>query len=123
MSESLPTMTHVIRNGNGMAVTLLSLGGIIQHLTAPDRNGQYDDVVLGFETAEEYEGRHPYFGALIGRYGNRIAGGRFVLDEIEYRLARNAGSNHLHGGERGFDKVIDQTVSILNPDERSVRNN
>lgn len=88
-----------------MSVTVLSLGGIIQCLTAPDRDGHYDDVVLGFDAASDYENGHPCFGALIGRYGNRIAAGRFTIDGSEFLVACNDGANHLHGGYRGFDKV------------------
>ncbi len=98
-------MSQILQNKNGMSVTVLSLGGIIQCLTAPDRNGRYDDVVLGFDAARDYENDHPCFGALIGRYGNRIAGGRFTIDGSEFRVACNDGTNHLHGGYRGFDKV------------------
>lgn len=98
-------MEYTLRNRNGMAMSVLSLGGIIQRLTAPDRDGHYDDVVLGFDTEDDYLGGHPYFGALIGRYGNRIAGGRFSLDGSDYVLGCNDGANHLHGGHRGFDKV------------------
>lgn len=104
-------MSHVLRNKNGMSVSILPLGGIIQCLTAPDRDGRYDDVVLGFDAATDYENGHPCFGALIGRYGNRISAGRFTIDGHKYVVACNDGENHLHGGYRGFDKVnwsIDQ---------------
>jgi aldose 1-epimerase len=99
-------MIHTLQNSNGMTVSVLPLGGIIQGLTAPDRHGRYEDVVLGFDDEQDYEGEHPYFGALIGRYGNRIAGGRFALGDSEFVLARNLGEDHLHGGVRGFDKVV-----------------
>jgi len=88
-----------------MEVCVISLGGIIQKLTAPDRDGKYDDVVLGFDSVDRYSAEHPYFGALIGRYGNRIAAGRFSLDGSNYVLACNNGKHHLHGGLRGFDRV------------------
>ena len=74
-------------------------------LEVPDRAGRIADVTLGFDTLEGYLKGHPYFGALIGRYGNRIGKGRFVLGGTEYTLARNNGENHLHGGLKGFDKV------------------
>lgn len=99
-------MSHILRNRNGMELELLPLGGIIRRLTAPDRAGEYGDVVLGFERDEDYENEHPYFGALIGRYGNRIARGRFTLDGVDYVLDCNQGPNHLHGGQRGFDKAV-----------------
>jgi aldose 1-epimerase len=98
-------MDYTLRNSNGMTLSVLSLGGIIQRLTAPDRDGNFEDVVLGFDSENDYLGGHPYFGALIGRFGNRIAGGRFSLDGSDYVLGCNDGANHLHGGHRGFDKV------------------
>jgi len=88
-----------------MEVAIASFGGIIQKLTAADGQGRYEDVVLGFDSVDRYQDDHPYFGALIGRFGNRIAAGRFSLDGHDYALACNDGKNHLHGGLRGFDKV------------------
>jgi len=88
-----------------MEACVISLGGIVQKLTAPDRDGKYDDIVLGFDSVDRYSAEHPYFGALIGRYGNRIAAGRFSMDGSEYVLACNNSRHHLHGGLRGFDKV------------------
>lgn len=99
-------MTHLLKNRNGMTVGILPLGGIIQRLTAPDREGRYADVVLGFDSEDTYSGEHPCFGALIGRYGNRIANGRFSIDGNDYQLACNNGRHHLHGGHHGFDKVV-----------------
>jgi len=95
-----------LRNRAGMEVEVITLGGIITRWTAPDRNGEYRDVVLGFDSLEPYVTDNPFFGALVGRYGNRIAGGQFELDGQTYTLARNNGANHLHGGVRGFDKVL-----------------
>src|SRR5207248_3129551 len=88
--------------------TITNYGGIVVSLRVPDRAGKLDDVVLGFDTLDGYlaEPPPPYFGALIGRYGNRIAKGRFTLNGTEYKLAQNNGENHLHGGIRGFDKVV-----------------
>src|SRR4029079_13268053 len=82
------------------------LGGIVVSLKVPDKNGKFDDVVLGFNDLDSYLKPGPYFGALIGRYGNRIAKGRFTLNGVEYKLAVNNGENALHGGIRGFDKVM-----------------
>ncbi|MET9374751.1 aldose epimerase family protein [Streptomyces sp. NPDC002992] len=88
-------------------VRVLTYGGIVQSVETPDRDGVPGDVVLGFPDLEGYLKRpEPYFGALVGRYANRIAGGSFVLDGTTYRLARNGGPNCLHGGERGFDKRV-----------------
>lgn len=110
----------ILSNNNGMEVRIITYGGIITSWTAPDKNGGYKDIVLGYNTLAEYEAETPYFGALIGRYGNRIAKGKFSLDNQEYTLAVNNGVNHLHGGLKGFDKVIwdaktifsDSTVSL-----------
>lgn len=94
---------YTLTNEGGVEVRLTNYGGIVTHLMAPDREGQTDDVVLGFDSLPPYLGEHPYFGALIGRYGNRIAGGQFTLDGVEYSLATNNGPNSLHGGVEGFD--------------------
>src|SRR5207237_2890607 len=95
-----------LTNAQGTEVRITNYGGIITGIRVPDRNGELDDVVLGHETLEGYLHRSRYFGALIGRYSNRIARGRCVLDGVEYVLAVNNGRNHLHGGLRGFDKVV-----------------
>jgi aldose 1-epimerase len=98
---------YTLRNVNGMETKITNYGGIVVSLTAPDRNGAFADVVLGFNDLESYLTKNdPYLGALIGRYGNRIAKGRFKLNGVEYKLAVNNGENHLHGGSKGFDKVI-----------------
>jgi aldose 1-epimerase len=89
-----------------MEVRLTNFGGIVTSLFVPDHNGKMDDVVLGFDGLQNYTGVHPYFGCIVGRYANRIAGAKFVLDGITYRLAKNIGDNHLHGGLSGFDKKI-----------------
>jgi aldose 1-epimerase len=98
---------YTLKNANGMTVKIITRGGIITQLTAPDRNGVYEDIVLGYDSIGGYEDtKTPYFGALIGRYGNRIAKGKFSLDGKNYTLATNNIGNHLHGGIKGFDKVI-----------------
>ncbi|WP_241243798.1 aldose epimerase family protein [Flagellimonas beolgyonensis] len=93
-------------NAQGMEVDVITYGGIITRWTAPDKNGQYQDVVLGFEDLESYVEGNPFFGALVGRYANRIAKGTFTLEGETYTLALNDGENHLHGGNKGFDKVV-----------------
>jgi len=102
--ESVDLFT--LTNRNGMEARITNYGGIVTTLTAPDRNNKYADVVLGFNDLDSYLKGHPYFGALVGRYGNRIAKGRFTLNGVEYKLAVNNGENHLHGGIKGFDKVV-----------------
>lgn len=97
---------YTLKNRNGMEAKITNYGGIVVSLTAPDRNRKYTDVVLGFNDLDTYLKGHPYFGAIIGRYGNRIAKGRFKLNGVEYKLAVNNGENHLHGGIKGFDKVV-----------------
>ncbi len=97
---------YTLTNANGMQVAITTYGGIIVSLTAPDREDKYADVVLGFDKLDGYLAGHPYFGALIGRYGNRIAKGKFTLDGKEYTLATNNNENHLHGGLVGFDKKV-----------------
>ncbi len=97
---------HRLQNSNGMEVLVSAYGGIIQSLTAADRHGRYTDVVLGFDTMDGYFGKHPYFGALVGRYANRIANSRFEIDGVTYKLTPGRGGHHLHGGDKGFDKVL-----------------
>jgi aldose 1-epimerase len=95
-----------LENNNGIVVELLNLGGIITSIKTPDRNGKIADIALGFDDPRQYLDRHPYFGAIIGRYCNRIAGGSFSIGDKDYQLAINNGVNHLHGGIKGFDKVL-----------------
>ena len=97
---------YTLRNTKGVEAKITNYGGILVSLKVPDRNGKFDDVVLGFNDLDTYLKGHPYFGALIGRYGNRIAKGRFTLNGVEHKLAVNNGENHLHGGIKGFDKVV-----------------
>ena len=95
-----------LSNPKGIEVDVISYGGIITRLLTPDANGQLGDIVLGFDKLEDYVNSSPYFGALIGRYGNRIANGRFELNGQTYQLDSNDGVNHLHGGVQGFDKKV-----------------
>ena len=105
---------YTLTNNNGMEVRITNYGGIIQSLTAPDRDGKYEDVVLGYDELDSYIESTPYFGAIVGRYGNRIADGKFSLDGVEYKLAQNDGENHLHGGIKAFDKVVWETATNKN---------
>jgi aldose 1-epimerase len=97
---------HTLTNPSGMRVRTMTYGGIIVSLEVPDRDGLLGDVVLGYENLKGYLHENPYFGAIVGRYGNRIGGARFELDGEVFELAPNDGGNHLHGGRRGFDKVV-----------------
>jgi aldose 1-epimerase len=97
---------YTLRNRHGMEVRIATYGGTVTSLTAPDRAGHYADVVLGYDTLPGYFKGTAYFGAMIGRYGNRIARGQFTLDGTKYTLATNNAPNSLHGGLAGFDKVV-----------------
>ncbi|CAG5071409.1 Aldose 1-epimerase [Dyadobacter sp. CECT 9623] len=103
---------YTLTNGNGMTVNITNYGGIITKLTAPDKKGEWTDVVLGFDSLQPYVSGHPFFGALVGRYGNRIAKGKFTLNGQDYKLAINNGPNALHGGIKGFDKVIWKATEV-----------
>jgi aldose 1-epimerase len=111
---------YTLKNAHGIELRVLDYGGIIVSLKLPDRSGRLDDVVLGYDSLAGYERASPYFGAIIGRYGNRIARGRFTLDGRTYTLATNNGLNHLHGGVRGFDKVVWDVAPFDGPDSVSL---
>ncbi len=97
---------YTLTNANGLKTEIMTYGGIVRILEVPDRDGNLGDIVLGYDSLDEYIENNPYFGALVGRCGNRIAKGKFTLDGVEYTLATNDGGNHLHGGVKGFDKVV-----------------
>ena len=97
---------YTLRNVRGVEVSITNYGGTITSIKAPDRNGVFGDIVLGYETLDEYVKNPRYLGALIGRHANRIARGEFSLNGVEYQLAQNNGANHLHGGVKGFDKRV-----------------
>ncbi|MGD1031472.1 MAG: aldose epimerase family protein [Opitutaceae bacterium] len=97
---------YILRNANGVTVKIMTRGATVTSIEVPDRQGKLDDVVLGFDNLKGYQDTVPYFGAIVGRVGNRIAKGRFTLDGKTYQLAVNNGPNHLHGGIKGFDKVV-----------------
>ena len=107
---------YTFSNASGMEVRAMTYGGIILSIKVPDRNGKFDDVTLGFDSLEPYLANSTFFGALVGRYGNRIGKARFKLDGKEYKLAVNNGPNALHGGLKGFDKVIWQAESFDKPE-------
>jgi len=103
-----------LTNDNDITVKITNYGGIITQVLTPDRAGNLGDIVLGFDTLAEYIDHNPFFGALCGRYANRIAHGTFTLEDKVYKLVQNNGLNHLHGGLRGFDKVVWQATTFQN---------
>ena len=110
-ADGTPVDIYTLTNAKGMEARIMTYGGIIVSLKVPDRNGKFDDVELGFDSLEPYLQGHPFFGALVGRYGNRIAKGKFKISGKEYNLLVNNGENHLHGGKLGFDKKVWQAKS------------
>jgi len=106
VTDGKPAELFTLTNARGIEVRLTNYGGIITSLRTPDRSGRFDDIALGYDSLSGYLRDTPYFGAIVGRYGNRIARGRFTIDGTTYRLAINNGPNTLHGGLRGFDKVV-----------------
>ena len=107
---------YTFRNGSGVEARITNFGGRIVTLKTPDRDGNFEDIVLGFDNLDGYLRDNPYFGALVGRYANRIANGEFRLNGKTYRLARNNGPNALHGGLKGFDKVAWNATEISTAD-------
>src|SRR4030095_7942574 len=102
--DGKPVEFYRLNKPRGAEARIITYGGAVVSLKVPDKRGKLGDVVLGFDSIAEYEKHSAYFGALIGRYGNGIAKGKFALDGRQYTLATNNGENHLHGGIRGFDK-------------------
>lgn len=106
LTDGSPIEMVTLTNASGMSASVMSLGATLQALKAPDRDGQAEDVTLGYDTAAEYLAKPQYFGATVGRYANRIAGSTFGLEGQRYYLEANNGPNHLHGGFKGFDKRV-----------------
>lgn len=111
-AEDTEVKIYTLTNQNGIEARITSYGALLVSLRVPDSSGQMDNIVLGFDDLQGYLDGHPYFGATVGRYANRIAKGKFTLDGKEYTLATNNGENHLHGGDRGFDKVVWDVVPV-----------
>ncbi|MBQ6533750.1 MAG: galactose mutarotase, partial [Opitutales bacterium] len=126
--DGVAVKEFTLKNKKGMCVKVITYGAIIRELWAPDRDGKMADVVLGFDNIEDYETKSPYFGAVVGRYGNRIGGAKFSIDGREYNLPKNNGEACLHGGNVGFDKKVWNakssttddaavlTLTVLSPD-------
>src|SRR6476646_8180536 len=111
--DGTPVEEYTLTNKNGVTMKVITYGGIVTEIHTPDRAGKFADICLGCTDLAEYEEGHPFFGAIAGRVGNRIAKGKFTLNGKEYTLAVNNGPNHLHGGKRGFDKVVWKAESIV----------
>jgi aldose 1-epimerase len=111
---------YTLKNKNGITASISTYGGIVTSLSVPDRNGKFADVVHGFDNLAAYLKGDPYFGAIVGRYGNRIAHAKFSLNGAEYKLAKNDGDNTLHGGLKGFDKVVWQANKVDGAGEQGV---
>ncbi len=123
MSNGVPVEIYTLRNTKGAEARIMTYGGIVQSLKVPDKDGKFDDVVLGYDNLEGYliNKGNPYFGALIGRYGNRIGGAKFTLEGKTNTLAVNNGPNSLHGGIKGFDKVVWKATGLATADGPAVQ--
>jgi aldose 1-epimerase len=111
----------VLTDGKGMSAQIINYGATLVSLHVPDRDGNAADITLGCDSIEDYMASSPYFGSTVGRYANRIAKGKFTLDGVEYTLATNNGENHLHGGIKGFDKVLWQSEPFKEEDQIGVK--
>ena len=121
-SEGEAVDVFTLRNANGVEARICNYGGIVVSFKAPDRHGKMEDIVLGYDQLEGYlTNNSPYFGCLVGRYGNRIAGGKFTLEGKEYKLATNNGPNALHGGLKGFNAVVWEPSIRTSPDGPSLQ--
>ena len=118
--DGKPVELYVLTNGQ-VTAKVMTYGAILTELDVPDRDGKPGDVVLGFDNLKGYLAGHPYFGATVGRFANRIAGGKFTLDGKTYTLAKNNGGNTLHGGLKGFDKQVWEAEEVSSPDGPAVR--
>ena len=121
LQDGRPVSMYTLTNSKGATMKVINYGGIIVSLEVPDKEGNPLDVVLGYDSLEAYEKRNPFFGALVGRYGNRIGKGKFTLDGKEYDLVKNNNGNHLHGGTKGFDKVIWDIEQVPSDDGVAVK--
>jgi aldose 1-epimerase len=112
LPDGRPVTVYTLAGSGGVEIRVIDYGATILSIVAPDRDGRPGDIVLGYDDLASYLDASPYLGAVVGRYGNRIAAGRFTLDGVEHQLTTNDGANHLHGGEAGFDKVLWRSTPI-----------
>jgi aldose 1-epimerase len=112
---------YTLKNSAGVTAQVINYGATVRSLSVPDRNGKMADVVLGYDSVQGYMDGTAYFGAIVGRYGNRIGKGRFQLDGKQYQVTVNDGENHLHGGKVGFNKVLWDVISAVDSPEPSIR--
>lgn len=112
---------YTLFNANGLVAKITNYGGILTSLLIPDKEGTFEDVVIGFDNLEDYVAGHPNFGVIVGRFANRIAYGRFTIDDQEYQLACNLGEHHLHGGNKGFASVVWDSEMIEGKDSVALR--
>lgn len=121
LPDGQKVLLYSLRNASGMTATIMNYGGIVVSLKIPDRKGNFEDIVLGYDDLESYLKKGNYFGAIIGRYANRIGKGTFTLDGITHKLTTNNGKNHLHGGAKGFHKVVWKGTPIRRRDGVGVK--
>ncbi|QTL97348.1 galactose-1-epimerase [Iocasia frigidifontis] len=125
LKDGKEVFLYRLSNENGVQLEVINYGGIIKSLFVPDARGKFSDIVLGYNRLADYEKDPAHFGAVVGRYGNRIAGGEFVLDNKKYSLALNnqpgGKACHLHGGERGFDKIVWDAEPIIHDNAAGLR--
>lgn len=120
-AEGQEATLYTCVNANGLKLAMTDYGATVVSLETPDRDGKLANITLGFPSLDGYLQRHPYFGSTVGRYGNRIAGGKFSLDDKPYTLATNNGPNHLHGGKKGFDALVWQAEPVQTADGVGVK--
>lgn len=120
MTDGAEVERFIVENDAGMVIEATSYGATLTSCRLPDHAGQVAEVTLGFETLKAYVGDHPFFGATIGRFANRISNARFALDGKEYTLTKNHGAHQLHGGSRGFNRVLWEAEAFGNPEEAGI---
>jgi aldose 1-epimerase len=120
MPDGTPVLLYTLTNSRGMQARIITYGGAVVSLTAPDKAGKYADVVLGLDNLKDYQSHTAHFGSLIGRYGNRIGKGQFTLEGKTYNLAKNNGDNSLHGGPGGFDTRVWTAKEVASTDGPSI---